>query len=269
MNLRQCLLTKNDCYKAGRSIHPAGIVVHSTGANNPTLRRYVQPDDGILGENAYGNDWNRSGVGACVHAFIGKTKDGTIATYQTLPWTMRCWGCASGKNGSYNNSHIQFEICEDALTDAAYFKAAFREAAELCAYLCRHYGISTDKIVSHWGAHQQGYASGHGDCDHWLKRFDRNMDDFRRDVQEILDTAEKKPDAGTAETPGEPQEEVKEVRYEKLKDVKYAPFRKTLDKLIEKGFLAGKGGDGEERVIDLSEDSVRLLVILDAAGVFG
>ena len=34
-------------------------MVHSTGANNPYLRRYVQPDDGELGKNRYDNDWNR------------------------------------------------------------------------------------------------------------------------------------------------------------------------------------------------------------------
>ena len=38
-----CLLTENDCYKANRKITPAGIVVHSTGANNPYVKRYVQP----------------------------------------------------------------------------------------------------------------------------------------------------------------------------------------------------------------------------------
>ena len=50
------------CYKsgaAGNTMKPQGIVVHSTGANNPNLNRYVGPDDGILGVNRYGNYWNR------------------------------------------------------------------------------------------------------------------------------------------------------------------------------------------------------------------
>ena len=49
------LLTKNHCYKAGRKITPKGIIVHSTGANNPNLKRYVGPDDGLLGKNPYNN----------------------------------------------------------------------------------------------------------------------------------------------------------------------------------------------------------------------
>lgn len=49
----------------------------------------------------------------CVHTFIGKLKDGSIATYQTLPWNHRGWHAGGGAN----NTHIGFEICEDNLTD--------------------------------------------------------------------------------------------------------------------------------------------------------
>ena len=63
-------------------------------------------------------------------------------------------------------------------------------------------------------------------------------------------------------------EEAEEVRYEKLRDVTNQTYRNTLDRLVEKGVLAGKGGAGEERIIDLSEDNVRILVMLDRAGAF-
>ena len=63
MNLHQLFLKKNDCYKAGRTIIPKGIMVHSTGANNPNLRRYVGPDDGLLGRNTGGNHWNTATPG--------------------------------------------------------------------------------------------------------------------------------------------------------------------------------------------------------------
>ena len=74
------LLKNNDCYKNNDRMIPQGIVVHSTGANNPTLRRYIAPDDGIIGKNEFGNDWNRSGLDVCVHAFIGKDKSGIVRT---------------------------------------------------------------------------------------------------------------------------------------------------------------------------------------------
>ena len=58
MNLQKLIFTENACYKAGRKITIKGIMVHSTGANNPWLKRYVGPDDGKLGKNQYNNHWN-------------------------------------------------------------------------------------------------------------------------------------------------------------------------------------------------------------------
>ena len=80
MNLHKLIFTNNACYKAGRRITPKGIMVHSTGANNPWLKRYVGPDDGLLGKNQYNNHWNQPmDREVCVHAFIGKLADGTVA----------------------------------------------------------------------------------------------------------------------------------------------------------------------------------------------
>ena len=75
MNLHKLILINNACYKAGKTITPKGIMVHSTGANNPNLKRYVGPDDGLLGKNQYNNHWNQDkpdGRQVCVHAFVGK-----------------------------------------------------------------------------------------------------------------------------------------------------------------------------------------------------
>lgn len=187
MEIKKCLLTNNSCYKKASKMVPKGIVVHSTGANNPYLKRYVQPDDGILGKNQYNNDWNRSGLNACVNAFIGKDKNGIVRCYQTLPFDYMPWGCASGKKGSYNYTHIQFEICEDALKDEKYFNDAFGVAIEFCAYLCKKYNISVDNIVSHHESYLKGYGSNHADCDHWLKKFNKNMDWFRNEVKAKLE----------------------------------------------------------------------------------
>lgn len=56
--------------------------------------------------------------------------------------------------------------------------------------------------------------------------------------------------------------------YYKLSDMDQQ-YRETVDKLITKGILNGREGTGEDRVLDMSEDAVRLLVILDRAGIFG
>ena len=185
MNLKKLILTKNDCYKAGEKITPKGVMVHSTAANNPWLMRYVGPDDGLLGYNKYGNHWNMSGVGACVHAFIGKLKDGTIATYQTLPWDHRGWHCHHGNKGSGNDTHISFEICEADLNDATYFKAVYQEAVELTAMLCKKYNLdplADGVVICHSEGYTRGIASNHGDVMHWFPKHGKSMDTFRKDV---------------------------------------------------------------------------------------
>ncbi len=57
MRLRRQLLTRNECYITGKTIRPKGVMVHSTGANNPRVARYVPGDDEI-GRNTGGNHWN-------------------------------------------------------------------------------------------------------------------------------------------------------------------------------------------------------------------
>ena len=191
MTLIQQYLTKNDCYKAGVAMTPKGVMVHSTGAENPSLARYV-PGNEIIGVNQNGNHWNQSNkewaakydgklLNKCVHALIGKAADGSVATVQTLPWEMEGWHCG----GSGNHTHISFEICEDGLDDPHYFSAVYREAVELTAMLCMEYDLNplADGVVlCHAEGHARGIASNHGDVLHWFPRHGKTMDDFRKDV---------------------------------------------------------------------------------------
>ena len=189
MNLHTCILTENDCYQAGRTIAPKGVTVHSTGANNPRLSRYVAPNDGLLGEPSM-RHWNQSGTGACVHGFIGKLADGSVAAYQTLPWNWRGWHAGTGTTGfSANNTHISFEICEDGLDDPDYFNAVYQEAVELTAYLCQLYGLDPLEdgvVICHSEGFRRGIASNHADVMHWFPKFGKSMDTFRADVDKIL-----------------------------------------------------------------------------------
>ncbi|MPM07613.1 hypothetical protein SDC9_53919 [bioreactor metagenome] len=159
-------------------------MVHSTGANNPNLRRYVGPDDGLLG-TASSSNWNTAtpgGLEVCVHAFIGKLADCSIATYQTLPWNMRGWHAG----GPANNSYIGFEICEDGLTDASYFFAVYQEAIDLCVYLCKLYGLTEQNIICHSEGYAKGIASNHADVMHWFPKHGKSMDTFRAAVKAAL-----------------------------------------------------------------------------------
>lgn len=200
MKLLQALATNNPCYKQGKSVQKiTGIVVHSTGCDNEMLRRYVQPSktdknyDKImkdLGKNLYNNDLNQPNAEICMHAFIGQNDKGEVETYQTLPYNYCCWGCGSGSKGSYNyppTARIQFEICEDSLTDKTYFDKAFKEAIEYCAYLCKQFSLPVTAISSHKESCAAGYASNHGDPENWLSKYGKTMDWFRAEVKKLLD----------------------------------------------------------------------------------
>lgn len=182
MNLNKLYLTKNECYLSGKTISPKGIMVHSTGANNPNLKRYVGPDDGKLGKNEAGNYWNTArpdGRQVCPHAFIGKLANGYIATYQVLPWTMVGWHAG----GAANQTHIGFEICEDDLTNEMYFRAIFNEAVALCVYLCKQFNLTEKNIICHSEGCKLGIASNHSDVMHWFPKHGETMDSFRAAVK--------------------------------------------------------------------------------------
>ena len=224
-----CMMTQSTCYKGTRKFTPKGVLWHSTGANNPWLKRYVQPDDDAadrsewlarLGKNQYANDWNHIDRQAGLNFWIGKLADGTVAAVQTMPWDYRPWGCGSGNNGSCNNTHIQFEICEDALNDASYFNACYQEACEMTAYLCKMFGIDpkgtvsynglqVPTIIDHTGSHALGLGSNHGDIQHWSRRYGKTMENVRNDVAAILAADATAPT--TPSTPAQTEDNAKAI----------------------------------------------------------
>lgn len=211
-----CMQTTSNCYKNTRTMKPLGILWHSTGANNPNLSRYVQPSDNakdreemlkLIGTNTNGTDWNHTKVQAGLNCWIGKLADGTVTTIQTMPWNYRPWGCGSSSKGSCNDGWIQFEICEDALTDKLYFDKVYKEGCEITAYLCEMYninpkgtatlnGVKVPTILCHADAHALKLGSNHADILHWFRRYGKTMDDVREDVAKLM----KKPVVQTIET---------------------------------------------------------------------
>lgn len=230
MEIKTVFLTENDCYKAGDTIKPKGMMLHSTGANNPKLSRYIQPDDGILGDNPNNNDWNRPGIKKCVHAFIGLDKNGKVRTYRTLPWEHRGWG----GGGKSNDTHIHVEICEDDLKDKKYFDEVYAEAVELAIHLCKRYDWTEKDIITHSEGHKQGIASNHADVMHWFPKHGKSMDTFRADVKKGLKPAVTTKPVTTAPKP-------------------VAKPAKTISQLADE-VIRGMHGSGRERMLSLGKN---------------
>lgn len=118
-----------------------------------------------------------------------------------MPWDYKPWGCGSGSKGSCNNGWIQFEICEDGLSDKAYFEKVYKEGCEITAYLCKLYdinpkatvtvnGVKIPTILCHADSHALGFGSNHGDVLHWFKKHGKTMNDVRNDVAKLLNSIE-------------------------------------------------------------------------------
>ena len=230
-----CMQTNSTCYKQTRTMTPLGILWHSTGCNNPNLKRYVQPFEtdanynemiALLGKNTSKNDWNHITHQAGLNAWIGKLANGTVTTIQTMPWNYRPWGCGSGSKGSCNNGWIQFEICEDALNDRAYFDKVYKEACELTAYLCQMYnldphgtvkvnGVNVPVILCHADSYKLGFGSNHGDIMHWFPKYGKTMADVRNDVAALMNSGTIVPPTPAApSTPNiEEEEEVTQEQF--------------------------------------------------------
>lgn len=237
--------TKNDCYKVARPIvGPKGIVVHSTAAPNPWLKRYVDcPEQ--CGVNKAGNHWNRSskemGRSVCAHAFIGYDKDKRIRVAQTLPYEYQNW--LTG--GSANKTHIGFEICEPAyLSDKAYFAEMWDVVVDYCTYLCRRFNLDPlgeNVIIDHATAHKLGWGNNHGDVAHWWPKYHGvYLDDLRRAVAQRMGLQQ--PD--DPPEPPKPEKLEEEPKMDKLYRVQVGAFavRENAERMREK--LNALGFDG-------------------------
>lgn len=192
MKLVESIMKNNPCYKAGKKITVKGLMLHSVGCPQPKASVFI-------------NSWNKASYNnACVHAFIDGN-DGTV--YQTLPWNYRGWHCASGKNGSGNNTHIGVEMCEpacikytggssftcsDKATAKAVAKRTYQSAVELFAMLCKKYNLNPTAdgvIISHSEGYKRGIASNHGDPEHLWRGLGLSytMAGFRNDVKKAIE----------------------------------------------------------------------------------
>lgn len=200
-----CMMTQSTCYNGADLMIPKGVLWHCTGCNNPNLWRYVQPSNNDpnkaellnkIGKNNFGSDWNHATVRAGVNAWIGKLANGEVTAVQALPWNFAPWGCG----GAANNTHIQFEMCEDNLVDKAYFEKCYKEGVELTAYLCKLYNIDpygyiwlsgrkVPTILCHYDSYLLGVGTGHYDVYNWFNRYGKTMEDVRDDVAALISGA--------------------------------------------------------------------------------
>ena len=187
MKLIKQIAEENPCYRAGRTIVPQGLMLHSVGCPQPSAK-------------VFADGWNRPDAAVCVHAVL--QADGTV--YQLLPWHWRAWH----GGGSSNNTHIGVEmtepdcirytggasfVCSDTAAARKQVQGTYETAVALFAELCGRYQLDPMRaICSHAEGYQKGIASNHGDPEHLWKQLalPYTMDSFRAAVRAKLTESE-------------------------------------------------------------------------------
>ncbi len=198
--------TSNGAYQSGRKINPQGSVNHSVGCAQPSA-------------DVFFNLMNKSSAGWGVNAILGDFHKGDGRILVVLPLDARPWGCGSGKNGSWNNTKVQWEVCEpaghtyaggtmigyDVTKNQTYFDRMWKMLVSWNVYMVVKFGYSIDGISDHAESYNAGYGSNHADMGQWLPKHGKSMDALRQEVQAILNNTEMEDD-----------EDMDVVRFEEL-----------------------------------------------------
>lgn len=257
---------EDERYRRFQERGPLGAILHSIGTPQPLAEPIA----------AYFDD---PSVEASVHMVL--QPDGLCL--QLAPENYRLWHVG----GQANETHLGIEMTEpaairydssrgftpiilDRQAALSHIRSCYDRGVELFAYLCQKYGWDPMKdgvILSHREAFTRGLGSNHGDPEHLWDALETGytMDGFRKAVAQAM----KSPLVEDGENE---DQEGKEMRYETLGDVRKDPNGKyylpTLEFLLQKGYLQGRGGKGDDLILDLSEDALRILVTLHRAGAY-
>ncbi len=183
------LLTNSDCYRAGKTIRPTGVMVHSTGVAQPDPQVFIK-------------SWNQPGKDACVHAVVSRDK-----VIQTLPWTMRGWHAGKGRRAAPTTPTSPLNAASRPATPtrgAPWWAMMWRRTrpifrpstktpwrcAPICAASFRLDPLKPGVVICHAEGNKLGIASNHADVLHWWPKHGVSMDDFRAAVKAAMEEEE-------------------------------------------------------------------------------
>lgn len=127
------------------------------------------------------NYFNNAYRGASAHAFIDYD-----SILQTIPWNEKAWHAGV----IANNNYIGIELCH--YVDAAKFNEIWKRAVWLFAYIhvnvIKVTTINKDTLMSHAEATKKWRQSTHMDPISYFNKFGKTVDDFRSDVQAMINS---------------------------------------------------------------------------------
>ena len=175
----------------------------------------------------------RENVGASANYFVDKTE-----IWQSVADTDTAWHCGAKtyRHPECRNANsIGVEICMNDKKGNVR-QGSIETAAELVRYLMQRYGVPVDRVIRHYDVTGK-YCPGPmvDDPALWAA--------FQQSLTQTEDDS---------------------VRYKYYDDMPDWA-KPTVSKLVKKGYLKGEGGG----VLNLTEDTLKVLVVNDRAGCYG
>lgn len=237
--------TRNGAYTSGRTIKPQGSVNHSVGCAQPN------PD-------VFFNLMNKESAGWGVNAILGGFDKGEGKIILALKWNGRPWGCGAGSKGSWNNSKVQWEVCEpaghtyaggtmigyDVAKNQVYFDRMWKMLVAWNVYMAVKFSYPISGISDHAESYRAGMGSNHADMGQWLPKHGKSMDALRAEVQEILEAKQEDEEDMDVKRFGELLDEFRKELQDNDSGKWSAPAREWA---VSQGLVAGDGTkiDGE------------------------
>ena len=232
MDITTGLLPNSGNYKRGRTSKIKYIVIHYTANKGDTALNNVK---------YFANNVAK----ASAHYFVDEN-----SVYTSVPTTGTAWHCGGRKQSKSggkwygkctNANSIGVEMCLWDKNGAVRTRTILK-TVELTKYLMKLHNIPADNVIRHWDVVGKACpAPFMGDNNAYWQDFKNRITDTNGD--------------------DEPVE--KEMIYNYIDDNMPEFARPTIQKLCDKGYLKG-----DSNGLNLKYDMLRLLTILDRAGVF-
>lgn len=159
--------------KSKEKMTPRGIVIHSTGRNQPFVKAFIQPvkDNPNYKEllKIIGRENNYKKPQHDYHFWVGKTITQGVKSFMIEPLDLKLW----------NDNFIHICICEDDLNNKNYLIDCISETTVLCDELCKHYHW-TEKAI-----HDYSEISNFPDCNYWFKKHGYSVELIRAIIYNI------------------------------------------------------------------------------------
>lgn len=174
-------------------------------------------------------------------------------------WRDELYGAIVGETRLVGNraspkATANFYVLRNTAMPAVLMEHGFMDsAADVPVILSEEYAKGVGRAVADCIARRQGLE----------KRLEEPQEP--ENAQEEINMSEEKIQANAREAAQEAIREALGPHYTRLGDVTKSSYRKVLDKLVDKGYLKGREGTGEDLILDMSETGVRALVIMGRA----